>query len=205
MSYQTKTLREQYSKAYYKTRNYRDYLTRKFDTLAKELTDSCKIAMESSVLDFGCGYGGLLNSLWSLGYKSVEGTDISQWAIEEGHRRFKHLREHLQFYNRNLLRQRHDYIVMLDVMEHMPEYEIENVLKLARSGCVNSLIVRIPVSAVEGDPFVLPVSNNDPTHITCHTKTWWHKQFRQSGFEVAQHLSETTIYDSPGVLAAVYT
>jgi len=195
---------EPFSAAYYSTRNYRDYLTRKFDALARDIIP-CTLLLTDPILDFGCGYGGLVNALWNLRYQTIRGTDISQWAIEEGHRRFPHLRERLQYYNRDLLRQPHALILMLDVLEHMPEYEIESVLKLARTGCTGSLTVRIPVSAMEGEPFVLPVSNNDPTHIACHTKAWWFAALSAAGFTPSSQLATSTIYDSPGVLAASFT
>lgn len=203
MSFPTKTLPEPFSKDYYSTRNYKDYLTRKFDALARDI-DSL-IQTGTSLLDFGCGYGGLLDALYRLGYENINGTDISQWAIEEGKRRFPHLKEQLQYYNRNLLTQPNRVLLMLDVLEHMPEYEIESVLKLARSGCMGSLIVRIPVCANEGEPFVLPVSNNDPTHISCHAKDWWNERMEVAGFKCRSFIGMDAIYDSPGVLSAVYS
>lgn len=198
---------EAYPETYYRTRNYQNYLTRKFTALAEDIVFSISPPLEhcSSVfLDFGCGYGGLLNAFDELGWYGGWGTDISQWAIEEGHRRFPKLQERLQFYNRDLLRRHNNVILMLDVLEHMPEYEIESVLKLARKGCVNFLVARIPVCASEGEPFILPVSNNDPTHITCHTKVWWQKRFMEHDFTPHSYFSGNAIYDSPGVLACLY-
>lgn len=193
-----------FSEAYYRQGNYREYLTRKFDALASELVTMTHHFKESTIVDFGCGYGGLLDAFFRSGFTDVYGTDISQWAIEEGHRRFPHLMMRIQFYNRDMLRRKSYLLTMLDVLEHMPEYEIESVLKLARQGCVGSLVVRIPVSAVEGDPYVLPVSNNDPTHICCHPKAWWNNKLSTAGFTHHLDCDGATIFDSPGVLAAIY-
>jgi hypothetical protein len=195
---------EQFNEAYYRTRNYRDYMTRKFDALASEIAAETHHFPEMPILDFGCGYGGLVEAFYRKGCQNIYGTDISQWAIEEGHRRFPVLKERLQFYNRDLLRRPSYLLLMLDVLEHMPDYEIEVVLGLARQGCIGALSVRIPVCDIEGHPFVLPVSNNDPTHINCHTKTVWNARFEKAGFVYHMPFDSSTIYNSPGVYAAIY-
>lgn len=204
MSYLTKPIREKFGSAYYRQLNYRDYLSRKFDALAADLSGALKLTPEDRILDFGCGYGGLVAGLHAQGFKNTVGTDISQWSIEEGHRRYRHLRKNLQFYNRDLLRQPHDILIMLDVLEHMPEYEVKSVLKLARKGKPRLFAIRIPVCSMEGEAFVLPVSNNDPTHICCHSKEWWHKRFQKARFSLQNYFSLPTIYDSCGVLAATF-
>lgn len=196
--------REKFSQQYYCTRNYRDYLSRKFDALAKEIVEATNIHHRDTILDFGCGYGGLANAFWKARYTNVLGTDISQWAIEHGQRTYPHLERHLQFYNRNLLCEPNQLLLMLDVLEHMPEYEVESVLKLAKRGAKGCLLVRIPVSAKEGEPFVLPVSNNDPTHICCHPAKWWRNKLTHAGFRLQRYLDGLSIYSSPGVLAGIY-
>ena len=132
---------EKYPEAYYRTRNYQDYLTRKFDLLASEIAVAVHQHYESPIIDFGCGYGGLVDAFYRLGFEEVQGTDISQWAIEEGHRRFPALKDRLQFYNRDLLRRKSYLLLMLDVLEHMPDNEVETVLGLARQSCVGPLSV----------------------------------------------------------------
>ena len=123
-------------------------------------------------------------ALNDLGCTNIVGTDISQWAIEHGKDMLHRIASKLQYYNRNLLDQEHDVLLILDVLEHVPVYEIEHILRLARHGCKGAMLVRIPVSAEEGEPFVLPVSNNDPTHITCHTKGWWNAKILGCGWKV---------------------
>lgn len=204
MSYPTETSREPFGQNYFTQRNYKDYLSRKFDALASDIVVTTHVYLTDPILDFGCGYGALLNAIHHLGFENVTGTDISQWAIEEGKRRFPHIASRLEYYNRNLLTLPNQLLVMLDVLEHMPEYEVENVLKLAAQGAKGQIVVRIPVCAVEGEPFILPVSNNDPTHITCHTKNWWFDQFTKAGLRCLGAVECHSIYDSPGVLAAIF-
>jgi SAM-dependent methyltransferase len=209
MSYLTKSLRspvkEPFTEEYYRTNNYRDYLTRRFHDLAIDIIGAAYFGNDQpNILDFGCGYGGLLNAFHQLGYTNLHGTDISNWAIEEGKSRFPHIANKLEYYNRNLLTQPNVIILFLDVLEHMPVYEVQTTLRLAHKGCTGRLVARIPVCAKEGEPYVLPVSNNDPTHICCHTKKWWNQQFARAGFQITYPLLTDNIYDSPGVLAAIY-
>lgn len=207
MSYQTKTLRRAastpspFDESYYKTGNYRDYLERKFALLAQEVVAPIDIKISDAILDFGCGCGGLLNALWELGFRQLVGTDCSSWALDEGRRRYPHLSlltasgaDHIAYC---------DLMTALDVLEHIPECHIAQMLHAFRARS-DWLALRIPVCAVEGQPFVLPVSNNDPTHICCHTKQWWRQQLVFAGFDPFHTYSGKAIYDSPGVLAAVY-
>ena len=189
---------------YYQTRNYANYLSRRFDALASDIKEELGLNSLTRILDFGCGYGGLVAALNDLGCTNIVGTDISQWAIEHGKEMLDRIASKLQYYNRNLLDQEHDVLLILDVLEHVPVYEIENILRLARHGCQSSMLVRIPVSADEGEPFVLPVSNNDPTHITCHTKGWWNAKFMGCGWKKCKDVVRPTIYDSPGVFVSIY-
>lgn len=195
-----------FDEQYYRSRNYVHYLKRRFGLLAqdiKELHLSTGYSNVSRIIDFGCGYGGLMAELYSQGLTNIVGTDISQWAIDHGKQRFPALADRLQYYNRNLLAEPHVGCLMLDVLEHIPEYEIEILLKLARKGCAGYVIVRIPVCDKEHETFVLPVSNNDPTHITCHTKAWWTDVFNQHGFNKVMPFTRHSIYDSPGVFVAM--
>jgi 2-polyprenyl-3-methyl-5-hydroxy-6-metoxy-1,4-benzoquinol methylase len=193
-----------FTETYYKSANYTDYLSRRFDQLAQDVKNELGLDDSSRVLDFGCGYGGLMAALHDLGIHNIVGTDISQWAIDYGKEHLPHVAKHLQYYNRNILSMYHTDLVILDVLEHCPVYEIESILALARKGCAGKMLVRIPVSAREGEMFVLPVSNNDLTHITCHTKEWWIAKLLGCGFYLVNTVHRERIYDSPGVHAAVY-
>lgn len=189
---------------YYHSGNYRDYLTRRFSVLAKDIMDAASLSERTRTVDFGCGFGGLVAELNELGITNIVGTDISTWAIDHGKLVFPSIATKLQHYNRNLLVEPHQALIMLDVLEHMPEYEAESVLRLARSGLSGCAVFRIPISDAEGHPFVLQVSNNDPTHINCHTIDWWHEMLSDCGFELVRALNNKSIYASNGVLSELW-
>lgn len=190
--------------------NYLDYRTKRFSNLADNiikifgLNHGSGYNKDFKIIDFGCATGALLNELKNRGFNNIKGTDISNWAIEYG-REVYGLEDELEFYNRNLLYEGSDYIIMLDVLEHLPDYELEIILRLTRKGLRRLLLVRIPVSAVEGEDFVLDVSKNDRTHIQIHSKGWWIEKFNSFGFKFLYSIHMSSIYDSDGVMCAVFT
>ncbi|HEC65780.1 MAG TPA: class I SAM-dependent methyltransferase [bacterium] len=184
--------------------NYVDYTSKKFGNLASDLINILRMSPEDQILDFGCGTGGLLKEFKNLGYNNIKGTDISQWAIEWGRKNLD-LDKELDYYNRNLLTEEKDWVLMLDVLEHIPTYEIDHVFQLLKEYLPKKgVIIRLPVSAEEGEDYVLDVSKNDRTHIQRHSKEAWEEMFARHGFRRCKTLAEGMIYDTPGVLARVY-
>lgn len=189
---------------YYTSNNYENYLERTFDALADDLENVLMLRKDDIIIDFGCGFGGLVNALHARGYSNTLGTDISNWAIDYGKAKFPNIKYSLQYYNRNVLDEINDHVIALDVLEHMPEHEIETVLNLASRRLQGYFIARMPVSNIEGEAFVLDVSNKDRTHITCHPKKWWYDMFRNTGYILVGTVNEAAMYDSPGVLVGVW-
>jgi len=184
-----------------KTSNYKDYCNRKFGLLADTLIDLLGLTSDSSILDFGCASGGLIASLKARGLNKLKGTDISAWAIDYGITNYM-LDAELEYFNINLLRERFDVLLLLDVLEHIPDDTIiRTYLNIANA---SRIVVRLPVSLVEGDPYVLMVSRNDKTHVQCHTKDWWESVFIECGYEIQEYIArDPAIWDTDGVMAVV--
>lgn len=183
--------------------NYEDYRRKKFDNLAKELIRMLKLTPSSNILDFGCATGGLLKSLRECGLKNIKGTDISYWAIDYGKANFG-LDEELEYHNINLLTDDFDVVFFLDVLEHVPSVgEIKRYLDLVKQHTM--IVVRVPVSRLEGEPYVLAVSQNDVTHVQCHCKEWWIALMEELGLVHQSILCGKYIYESKGVFARCYT
>lgn len=181
--------------------NYEDYRQRKFCKLADDLIRQLNLTSDLSILDFGCATGGLLREFKNRGFQHLKGTDPSFWGIIHG-KEILDLVEELNFYNLDLLTKQFDLLFLLDILEHVPtELELNMILKLNKAPKV---IVRIPVSAKEGEAYVLPVSRNDITHVQCHTKEWWTNLFEKHGYELDMLLHGEAIYDSDGVFAGVF-
>ncbi|KKN02383.1 hypothetical protein LCGC14_1118280 [marine sediment metagenome] len=135
------------------------------------------------------------------GFFNLKGTDISYWSIDYGKKTYL-LGDILEYYNVNLLTRDLDFLFLLDVLEHIPSVkEIRNFLKITNA---KKIVVRIPVSKIEGDPFVFAVSRNDITHVQCHTKEWWINLFYLYNFNLIKKFNTLTIHDSEGVFAGVF-
>lgn len=189
-----------YGKNYYKQGNYQDYLQRKFDVLAKGLIAELNLRNDHKVIDFGCGYGGLIHEFCNMGYGNMIGTDISNWAIEYGREAFPEMADKLLYYNLDVLSKPKTHVLFLDVLEHIPVHDVNEILRLASGGLEGFVIARIPVSLEEGKCFALDVSNNDPTHINCHCRDWWLNKFNDHGYIMQNDIVRKAIYTSAGVL-----
>ena len=181
--------------------NYEDYTKKKFDQLAVDLISILGLNPYSRVVDFGCATGGLLKALIDRGIGNVVGTDISYWAIKYGRKQYNLPSTVLQLFNRQLLEEPASFLLALDVLEHVPTEELNEILSSIKAA---KMVVRIPVSDTEGGPYILEVSRNDKTHIQAHTKKWWEDLFRHWGYEPFLTLQGTAIFDSEGVLARAY-
>lgn len=180
--------------------NYVNYTCKKFSELFQDLT-TIPISKGDNILDFGCATGGLVNCFYQNGYTNIKGTDISYWAINYGRKQYNLSADILNHYNRQLLEEKFDFIFFLDVLEHIPSSELNEMMSLIKN--TNKLIVRIPVSNKEGENFVLDVSKNDKTHIQIHDKDWWLNFFSEYGFNTNKILETSSIYESDGVLSRI--
>jgi len=155
------------------------------------------------VLDYGCAMGILVSELRSYGVIAI-GTDISDYALKEGHRILKNkgLIVHVDKFWDNFIRTtKFDYVLFLDVLEHMKEKSIRMLLLNLMA---NKLLVKIPICTKDGEDFVFDASRKDKTHITCRTKRWWKDLFKEYGYKKFTPIDTTYLFDSEGVLAGVF-
>jgi hypothetical protein len=191
----------QYDEKYYTTNNYENYLSKRdrYKKLAHELyTFFSLIKIDNkhiNVLDYGCALGFFLDGLKDVGIQNTFGYDISEWALSK-----VNSEKHSLLNYEQLFENKYNFVYFLDVLEHMKDEEIHNVLiKLD----TNKIIVRIPVSLNDGENFHLEVSRNDKTHINCKTKEDWIEYFKKYNYKTYILLNLNSIYDSEGVFCAI--
>jgi SAM-dependent methyltransferase len=189
----------QYGQDYFTSNNYEYYLNKseRYYKLADEVCGFLRsiksIKQDACILDYGCAVGFLLDGLKRCGYSGAVGYDISPWACERV----------LEKHDMIALDRPQDFdiIFFLDVLEHMTDEQIVEVLTMLQA---NLLVVRIPC-ALEGESnFHLEISRKDPTHINCKDKTSWTKLLSSLGYGFHLRLDLQTIYDSDGVMCAVF-
>mgnify|MGYP001582821707 CR=1 FL=1 len=180
--------------------NYTDYTKKKFDGLCEDLITVCRMNTTDKILDFGCASGGLLAEFKKRGFTKLTGTDISDWALTFGKQEYG-LQSILKPFSLGLLNKKYDWVLMLDVAEHVNTIDLFGLLHaLHKCDIKKGIIIRIPVSANEGEDFVLDVSKNDKTHIQRHEKKWWEAMFNIAGYKTYIAITMPTIYDSEGVM-----
>ena len=201
----TRTSPEQaFGESYYATANYSHYLWKadRYRHLARDLSDLFeKVSVWQRVdrlLDFGCGPGFLVQGFQQLG-KQAAGCDISPWSVRYGSETlgipFLRLPGEIDWDTRWSM------VTALDVLEHMSD---EDIASFCAGLHAEHLVVRIPVAQEDGGTFVLPVSEEDPTHVNRKTAASWERLLRELGFEPWLVLNLSTIWESDGVLSRVY-
>ena len=187
-----KQLDSYFGKEYYNSINYTDYKKRyeRYTISAKELYQFLDIDLETSILDYGCAIGFLLNGFYEIGLRNLTGYDISNWAIENNINKQVKCTDNI-----DVIKMFYDYAFVMDVFEHMFDDKIEVVLNNLN---VSNLIVRLPVKLINQDDFHLKVSRNDPSHINCKTKGEWIDYIESFGYKFSNILNLPHTYDAPG-------
>lgn len=183
--------------------NYQNYLNKKYEGLTNDLITHFEMKPSDIIIDFGCGTGAVVFEFVKRGYIFIRGTDISHWAIETGRQLFK-LNDEIVHYNRNLLEGKKEYVLCLDVLEHLPEYEIDLVLQLAKKDLYKSFIMRVPVSIKEGKTYFFECSRVDKTHLQCWTREKWIQKMIEHKYTYVEDLHLKHIYSSEGVFCGVF-
>ena len=128
-----------------------------------------------NVLEIGSSLGYFSNILVRHGFKVVV-SDVSSYIIEKA----KKFQPDLDFMivdieNEVKLRQKFDYIVGFEVLEHLknPQKALSNIYSLLKKD--GTLIF--------STPFPSKRSLSDPTHINVHEKSWWLIAGRRADFK----------------------
>ena len=132
---------------------------------------------EDKILDLGCAKGYLVHTLVQLGFNAW-GEDISDYAISRCHQPIKG----------RIGKPKHawleyDSIICKDVLEHVPEDEILELLSKLKKRCKKALFV-IPLG--DNDKFRIREYEMDITHVTKKDEDWWINKLRSAGFSINQ-------------------
>lgn len=105
-----------------------------------------------SILDYGCGQSRLANSL-RLGYPA----DIHRYdpAIPEIAKKPEQVV---------------DLLINIDVLEHVPEDKLDDVLADMKASCIDAIII------VDMAPAAKTLPDGQNAHCTLHPRDWWEER-----------------------------
>ena len=139
-----------------------------------EAIEICERFDFKTAIDFGCAKGFLVHTLRQLG-KEAYGEDISDYALSNCHPPAK---PYLSFPNGN----KADLIICKDVMEHMYENEVDEILSFLKNKCEKEILLIIPLG--DDNTFRIREYEVDITHVTKKDEDWWINKIRDSGFRL---------------------
>jgi 2-polyprenyl-3-methyl-5-hydroxy-6-metoxy-1,4-benzoquinol methylase len=156
-----------------KKSNYTDYswarLGSYFQKTAKHIVD--KFAPSSS-LDVGCAKGFLVKALAELGV-DARGIDPSEYAFEEIPSDIKG-RTAIGIAQEIYLEDNvFDVVTCFDVLEHIPEKDVPQVLSELLRVSKQWVILRVVTKELPDDV--------DANHATIHDKDWWIEKIKEAG------------------------
>jgi SAM-dependent methyltransferase len=132
-----------------------------------------------SVLDFGCAKGFLVYALNLLG-KNAIGVDISKYALDNS---LQQVKDKVFFLDKKLSEMNifTDLLIAKDVLEHIPENEIDDVL-LEFYKVSKQVFLVIPLG--DNDSFRIREYEIDKTHVTKKDEEWWFSKIKKAGFKL---------------------
>ena len=139
----------------------------------------CENINFQSVLDFGCAKGFLVHALNLLGKEAI-GVDISEYALQTS---LEQVKDKLFLLDKPLseMEFKIDLLIAKDVLEHIPEEDIDNVLSEFYKVCDQAFLV-IPLG--DNDAFRIREYEIDKTHVTRKDEEWWINKIKKSGFKL---------------------
>lgn len=147
--------------------------------MVQSIIDHLGIRTTDRILDFGCARGYTVKAFKQLGYDAM-GIDISEWAIANAD---QDIAASVSCGDAAKVRTNFfDWIIAKDVLEHI-EYVDQTIDKLLASAKVGVLAV-IPLSAIDGEPYIVAEYEKDITHIHRLTLASWARMFMRPGWRV---------------------
>lgn len=173
---------------------------RKAETIASALPKDVTSRIHT-VLDFGCGYGALLNHFKeSLGFSTGVGVDFSAPAIDIAQSHYQS--DSLTFHRldtldtaqnmqrlRALLPAGVDCVLLIDLLEHVPDCR---TLVAGLGGLVKYFVIKLPVESSVFDNYFLPKEYPSSVHSNGHLREF----DANNVFYFIRQLGLTPLYES---------
>lgn len=144
------------------------------------------------ILDFGCAKGYLVKAFRLLGVKAF-GVDISEYAVSCADPEVRKFVFQVPDAHVSKIVCEHSISAILtkDVLEHMPENAIDQLLLSLNDTSVSKMIHVIPLG--DSGKFRIDDYHRDVTHIQIQNEQWWMNKFAQYGWKGSYE------YGMPGI------
>jgi SAM-dependent methyltransferase len=156
------------------------------------------VAEDASVLDLGCGQGGLVAQLKRHGYARASGVDVSPEQVALAHARG--LSSVVEGdYRDTLLENKYDVITATDFLEHLTKHEVVQAFRFV-AGALESqglFILRVPNAE---SPFSGRIQYGDFTHESRFTARSLRQIASSAGFSRCEFLPCPPIVHGPASL-----
>ncbi len=151
-----------------------------------------RITAADRVLDIGCGYGAVANSIASRSGAEVVGLDLSAANVASARSRFQH--DRLSFVHgeapQTLPPGRFDVVVMSNVLEHI-EHRVAFLREVQARIHPARWLIRVPMFNRDWRPSLRSelglYAFSDPTHFTEYTRESFESEMLEAGFAI-RHL-----------------
>jgi hypothetical protein len=151
-----------------------------------------------TLYDYGCARGFVVRAFRIIGVEAF-GYDISKWAIEN-------CDPEVQAFVSNdpsIGLMSYDYVLCKDVMEHIPEEELKELVPRLIRSCKRSMLIIVPLAHQEGGSYVCPKDEKDITHKIRWPITKWLKFLENidrrlvvtSGYYIPEIKQENTAWE----------
>ncbi len=141
-----------------------------------------------SILDYGCGFGQILDSLKSEGYENIYGVDIEQNAIKSCIKNNLKV-EQLDLEDlKNPYGFKFDIIILSHIIEHIPKSEIIKTLAFIKNEFLSEngkLLIAVPNAQSNTDCYW---AYEDWTHTTLFTSGSIYYVLKAAGFDKIEFL-----------------
>lgn len=144
--------------------------------MVKAIVRHCDIRDHHSVLDFGAARGYIVKAFRQLGYDCY-GIDASEWAVQNCDPEIA-----VAMKCTSVLPPDMHWILAKDVLEHVANVQevVSEMLDKARVG----IFAVVPLSAIDGGPYIVPDYELDVTHVHRLTLATWTRMFIRHGWSV---------------------
>ena len=148
--------------------------------MAMAMIEHCSISRDQQILDFGCAKGFLVKALRHL-FRDAYGCDWASYAIENAEADVRKFVRLSTASSPIPFRNSFDLCIAKDVLEHIPYYQLAELLLQFRQRSEELLVV-VPLG--NGARYIIDEYEADRSHVIRENKRWWDEQISAAGFDI---------------------